>query len=134
MNRILKANIRESFMAVIPITLIVLVLSFLLVPVEVGPMMMFSVGAIMLVAGMGLFQLGTEAAMRPFGESIAVKNKIQMAYFCCQRSFRHTHNRCRTRPAGTEQSGTRYSQCRSYLDGGHRSRYISGYCGNAYNF
>jgi len=73
MKRILQANIKESFMAVIPITIIVLVLSFILVPVEVGPMMLFLAGAIMLVAGMGLFQLGTEAAMRPFGEGIGVK-------------------------------------------------------------
>ena len=58
MNQKLKEKILESVSAVLPITGIVLLLSILLVPVELGIMVMFLVGAILLVIGMGFFQLG----------------------------------------------------------------------------
>ena len=63
----------ESAGAVLPITAIVLVLSIALVPVEVGTMMLFLVGAGMLVVGMGLFQLGSEMAMTPLGEGVGAQ-------------------------------------------------------------
>ena len=63
----------ESLSAVLPITGIVLMLSILLVPVELGTMFMFFVGAIMLVIGMGFFQLGAEMSMTPLGEGIGVQ-------------------------------------------------------------
>ncbi|MGN0759253.1 MAG: DUF1538 domain-containing protein [Candidatus Ventricola sp.] len=69
----LKEKIMESAGAVLPITAIVLVLSVALVPVEVGTMMLFLVGAGMLVVGMGLFQLGSEMAMTPLGEGVGAQ-------------------------------------------------------------
>ena len=63
----------ESAGAVLPITAIMLVLSVALVPVEVGTMMLFLVGAGMLVVGMGLFQLGSEMAMTPLGEGVGAQ-------------------------------------------------------------
>ncbi|MCM1087781.1 MAG: DUF1538 domain-containing protein [Muribaculaceae bacterium] len=73
MNQKLKEKILESLSAVLPITGIVLLLSILLVPVELGMMVMFLVGAIMLVVGMGFFQLGAEMSMTPLGEGIGVQ-------------------------------------------------------------
>jgi hypothetical protein len=73
MNQKLKEKILESLSAVLPITGIVLLLSILLVPVELGAMVMFLVGAVMLVIGMGFFQLGAEMAMTPLGEGIGVQ-------------------------------------------------------------
>jgi len=73
MNQKLKEKILESLSAVLPITGIVLLLSILLVPVELGAMVMFIVGAVMLVVGMGFFQLGAEMAMTPLGEGIGVQ-------------------------------------------------------------
>lgn len=73
MNQKLKEKILESVSAVLPITGIVLLLSILLVPVELGTMVMFIVGAVMLVVGMGFFQLGAEMAMTPLGEGIGVQ-------------------------------------------------------------
>lgn len=73
MNQKLKEKILESLSAVLPITGIVLLLSILLVPVEIGAMVMFIVGAVMLVIGMGFFQLGAEMAMTPLGEGIGVQ-------------------------------------------------------------
>lgn len=72
MNKILKAKILESLYAVLPITAIVLVLSIFMVPMDVGTFAMFIVGAILLIAGMGMFQLGAETSMTPIGEGIGV--------------------------------------------------------------
>lgn len=69
----LKEKIMESLSAVLPITGIVLALSILLVPLNTGAVMMFFVGAIMLIVGMGMFQLGAEMAMSPLGENIGSK-------------------------------------------------------------
>ena len=73
MNQKLKEKILESLSAVLPITGIVLLLSILLVPVDLGTMVMFLTGAIMLVVGMGFFQLGAEMSMTPLGEGIGVQ-------------------------------------------------------------
>lgn len=73
MNQKLKEKILESLSAVLPITGIVLLLSILLVPVKLGTMVMFIAGAVMLVVGMGFFQLGAGMAMTPLGEGIGVQ-------------------------------------------------------------
>ncbi len=69
----LKTNIFESLSAVLPITALVLGISIFLVPLYTGPMVMFLVGAVMLIFGMGMFQLGAEMAMTPIGEGIGVQ-------------------------------------------------------------
>jgi Protein of unknown function (DUF1538). len=63
----------ESLSAVLPITGIVLLISIFLVPMELGSLVMFVVGAIMLILGMGFFQLGAEMSMTPIGEGIGVQ-------------------------------------------------------------
>ncbi len=73
MNQTLKEKIMESLAAVLPITGIVLALSIFLVPLDVGSVVMFFVGALMLIFGMGMFQLGAEIAMSPIGEGIGVQ-------------------------------------------------------------
>lgn len=70
MNPKLKEKISESLAAVLPITLIVLAISILFVPMELGSLSLFLVGAVLLIIGMGLFQLGAEIAMTPLGEGI----------------------------------------------------------------
>ena len=49
MNPLLKEKLQESLSAVAPITLIVLVLSVLLVPMDAGTVLLFLLGAVMLV-------------------------------------------------------------------------------------
>lgn len=54
-----------------PITAIVLLLSFTLAPdMPVGTLMMFLLGAILLVVGMGFFSLGADMAMMPMGDGV----------------------------------------------------------------
>ncbi len=66
----LKEKTRESLLAVLPITAIVLLISILIVPMDTGVVTLFLSGAFMLVIGMGLFQLGAEMTMMPLGEGI----------------------------------------------------------------
>lgn len=73
MNPKLKEKTLESLSAVLPITGIVLFISVFLVPMELGIFVMFLTGAIMMILGMGFFQLGAEMAMTKIGEGIGVQ-------------------------------------------------------------
>lgn len=70
MNEKLKEKIQESLSSVLPITVIVLILSISLVPMEIGTLALFLTGAVLLIVGMGFFQLGAEMAMTPLGQSV----------------------------------------------------------------
>lgn len=70
LNKKLKEKIDESINAVVPITVIVLLLSIFIVPMETGTIAMFLVGASMLIIGMAFFQLGAEMSMTPLGEGV----------------------------------------------------------------
>ncbi len=70
MNPKLKEKITESLSAVLPITLIVMAISMIFVPIDIGAMAVFLAGSVLLVIGMGLFQLGAEMSMTPLGEGI----------------------------------------------------------------
>jgi hypothetical protein len=71
MRKNLKAKTLESLSSVMPITAIVLLLSFTLAPdMPVGTLMMFLLGAILLVVGMGFFSLGADMAMMPMGDGV----------------------------------------------------------------
>lgn len=73
MNKKLKEKIKESLSAVLPISAIVLMISIFLVPMETGTVTMFMAGAVMLIIGMGFFQLGAEMSMSPLGEGIGIQ-------------------------------------------------------------
>ncbi|HIW74754.1 MAG TPA: DUF1538 domain-containing protein [Firmicutes bacterium] len=70
MNEKLKEKISESLSSVLPITVIVLLLSVTLVPLEIGTLALFLTGAVLLIVGMGFFQLGAEMAMTPLGQGV----------------------------------------------------------------
>ena len=73
MNKKLREKIEESVSSVVPITAIVLALTVVLVPMETGTVLLFLTGAVLLILGMGLFQLGAEMAMTPLGEGIGTQ-------------------------------------------------------------
>lgn len=72
-NPQLKEKTQESLSAVLPITFIVLALSIFVVPVDVGTMSIFILGSVLLILGMGMFQLGAEMSMSPLGEGIGMQ-------------------------------------------------------------
>ena len=67
----LLAKIKEALVSVLPVTLIVLILSFTpiinLTPYE---LMVFVISALILIIGIGLFNLGADIAMQPMGEQV----------------------------------------------------------------
>ena len=87
MNEKLKEKIRESLSSVLPITMIVLVLSMTLVPMEISTLALFLTGAVLLIVGMGFFQLGAEIAMTPLGQGVGSKlvkcKNIWLMTFIC---------------------------------------------------
>ena len=72
MRKKLKEKISESLTSVLPVTVIVLILSFTLTPMPNGTMLLFLLGAAMLILGMGFFSLGADMAMVPIGEQMGV--------------------------------------------------------------
>ncbi len=73
MYKNLKIKILESLSSVMPIVVIVLLLSFTIVPISLYTMILFLVGAILLIFGMGLFTLGADIAMMPMGEKVGAQ-------------------------------------------------------------
>ena len=70
MNKKLKEKVMEALSSVVPITCIVLVLSFTVAPMPVSSLMLFLVGAVLLIVGVGFFSLGVDVAMMPIGDGI----------------------------------------------------------------
>ena len=87
MRKKLKEKISESLHSVLPITVIVLILSFTLAPMPIGTLMIFLLGAVMLIVGMGFFSLGADIAMMPMGEQMGRKlgvwNKLPLVAVIC---------------------------------------------------
>ncbi len=69
----LTEKLKEAWKAVLPIIGIVLLLSFTIAPVPPGILLLFLLGAVLLVAGMMFFTLGAELSMTPMGEKIGTK-------------------------------------------------------------
>lgn len=67
---IINEKVKEAFSSVLPISAIVFVLCFTVVPLESGTLLSFILGVLFVVVGMGLFTLGADAAMTPIGEYV----------------------------------------------------------------
>lgn len=71
MFKILLDKLKEAFASVLPVTLIVLAVSFTpLVELSSKQLIVFVICAVFLVAGIGLFNLGADLAMTPMGERV----------------------------------------------------------------
>ncbi len=83
--RLFKNKILESVTSVLPIAMIVMLLSFTIIPVSPGDMFLFLLGVVCLVFGMSLFTAGSEMSMQPLGSkigsSIAASGKIWLIAF-----------------------------------------------------
>lgn len=73
-----KEKLNETLKAVFPILLIVLFLCFTIAPIPSGILLLFLLGAALLIAGMLFFNVGVELSMTPMGErtgTIITKSK-----------------------------------------------------------
>ncbi|NDO45707.1 DUF1538 domain-containing protein [Clostridium sp. MD294] len=73
MYQFLKSKVLEALSSVIPIVIIVLVLNFTIVPMPWYSILLFLIGSIFLIFGMGLFTLGADIAMIPMGERVGAQ-------------------------------------------------------------
>ena len=71
MVKALLLKLKEALISVLPITAIVLIISFTpLVDLSTTEIVSFAVSAVFLILGIGLFNLGSDLAMTPMGEHI----------------------------------------------------------------
>ena len=71
MRKLLFSKISEALFSVLPVTLIVIILNFTpLVNLSISEVLIFSVSAVFLILGIGLFTLGADVAMTPMGEHV----------------------------------------------------------------
>ena len=70
LRTILPEKLSESLKSVLPVTAVIFLLCFMVVPVPSSVMLAFIVGACLLIIGMGLFSLGADMAMSRIGEHI----------------------------------------------------------------
>ncbi|MDR0396238.1 MAG: DUF1538 domain-containing protein [Oscillospiraceae bacterium] len=70
MSEALRQKIQESLRSVLPITAVVCALCFFVVPLRLDAMLLFLVGAALLIVGLGLFTLGADMAMSLMGERV----------------------------------------------------------------
>ena len=87
MYKELFTKIKESFLSILPVFLLVIVLHFTLAPLNNSMFSSFIVGTLLLVLGMSLFTLGADNAMMPIGNkmgSFLSKHKsLTLLVFTC---------------------------------------------------
>ena len=71
MNKQLIIKIKEALFSVIPVALIVILINFTpLVDFSTKEIILFTISALFLILGIGLFNLGADLAMTPMGEQV----------------------------------------------------------------
>ncbi len=84
----LAEKLKEAAASVLPVSAIVAVLCLTLAPVDVGLMLSFLLGSLLLIVGMGLFTLGAEMSMSRIGNLIGAKmTKSRKLWFILLVSF-----------------------------------------------
>lgn len=79
---ILVSKLKEVLYAVLPITIIVLLLHFTLTPLDSSFIIRFVIGAVLIIIGLAIFLIGVDLGITPIGQSmgsiIAKSNKLWM--------------------------------------------------------
>ena len=70
LKKALIDKIKESLSSILPIALIVVVLSLTLIPLSSGFFVLFIIGVVLLILGMGLFTQGADMSMLVIGEKM----------------------------------------------------------------
>ena len=81
----LVAKIEESVISVVPVMLIVVLLHFTIAPLKAGQLPLFIVSGILVIIGLGIFLMGADLGMVPFGQKvgsvIAHKRSVPLVLF-----------------------------------------------------
>jgi|SRR5690554_464073 len=70
MHKTFKESIRETAQAVLPVSLVVIMLQFLLAGIPLASLLQFLIGTLMVMAGLFLFLTGVKIGLLPLGEMI----------------------------------------------------------------
>ena len=70
MRAVLIEKFKESILAVLPISIIIILLHFTVAPLDDNELMILVIGIVMLFIGMILFSVGVELALLPIGEHV----------------------------------------------------------------
>ena len=77
---VLISKLKEVLVSVLPITILVLIINFLLVPMDLALLVRFIIGSILVVFGLTAFFIGVDIGITPLGsltgESLAKSNKL----------------------------------------------------------
>jgi len=73
MKKKLFETTKHALFSVFPITAVVFALSVSVAPIPIGTLALFLFGALLLIAGMGLFSMGADMFLVPIGEDIGKK-------------------------------------------------------------
>ncbi len=73
LNPKMQSKLKEALVAVLPIVVIVLILSFTVAPLSPSVLLSFLMGALLVLVGMMLFTLGAEMSMTPMGEKVGAR-------------------------------------------------------------
>lgn len=73
MKEHLKKMTGDALTSVLPITMVVLLLGITFVPLPVGTMVLFLIGAVMLIIGLGFLTTGIDMSLISLGEDIGIK-------------------------------------------------------------
>ena len=66
----LKQKLKEVVLAVLPVSVIVLLLNFTIAPIGTDLIWRFIIGAIFIIFGLGIFLFGADLAIQPIGQNI----------------------------------------------------------------
>lgn len=79
---ILLKKLKEVSLSVLPITVLVIILSFTIVPIGTETLIRFIIGSIFVIVGLGIFLFGAHIGIGPIGnlmgETIAKTNKVHL--------------------------------------------------------
>lgn len=79
---LLSDKFKEVSMSVLPISIIVIILNFTLVPIETDMLIRFIIGSLLVILGLGIFLFGVDIGVTPIGnlmgEATARSNKVSV--------------------------------------------------------
>ena len=79
---LLQEKFKEVSLSVLPISVIVIILNFTLVPIETDMMVRFLIGSLLVILGLGIFLFGVDIGVTPIGnlmgETTAKSNKVTL--------------------------------------------------------
>ncbi len=71
-NQALRGKIGESLTSILPIALIIIALALTFTPLNTGNFVLFLIGVVLLIVGMGLFTQGADMSLLVIGEKIGI--------------------------------------------------------------